>query len=295
MAPVDGCTRYRCFSPRRQWLPVVTLLAVVAALLLLAAHAPPGISYAIAGALALLCVDVFLVPIHVQLGSEGVTFRRLGWRQFVLYASIESVQVEQRAGLGTASGDGQTTSWTAYVIARFVLRDGTHIDVGTSVRELEPRGRHVLGSVEAFAGRDETATAMVGQVRAHLRATQEHAVNTSPIETELARGGRSVDAWLRDLSTFGEASGGTYRGAALDTEALWAVLENPVATPSARVGAAIVLRRVVASRDRSRVRAIVEHCSAPRLRVALETTLSEEDVGESARIDAIRKVRGREG
>ena len=60
----------------------------------------------------------------------------------------------------------------------------------------------------------------------------------------LRRNGESPRDWLARLDVTGQtlAAGAGYRGTTLDSEDLWAILEDPEAEPDLRAAAARVLR-----------------------------------------------------
>ena len=88
----------------------------------------------------------------------------------------------------------------------------------------------------------------------------ESAEVAGALATALARGSLSPRAWFSRLRTVGANEGIHYRVAAVPSEELWAVVENPTATASDRAAAAVALRG--ASEDDIRVRLV---------RVATET------------------------
>ena len=69
-----------------------------------------------------------------------------------------------------------------------------------------------------------------------------------------------------------------YRQAAVPRDQLWEVVEGAAADPSARVLAAEALSTTTLDADdRARLRIAAEHCAEPRVRVALEQLLDDED------------------
>ncbi|RYZ66758.1 MAG: hypothetical protein EOP08_04245 [Proteobacteria bacterium] len=98
------------------------------------------------------------------------------------------------------------------------------------------------------------------------------------METQLARGERSRGEWVAALRRRAEAGQESYRLAAVPAEQLWAVLENPEADPSARIGAALTLRIQTGPEPALRQRlAVASRATAlPEVRSATEILAGEE-------------------
>jgi len=91
----------------------------------------------------------------------------------------------------------------------------------------------------------------------------------------LDRAGRTIAEWTEAVRRLPNA--GSFRQAALDIEDLEKVVADPKAPIERRVGAALALR------DPAKVRVAAEQSADPKVRVALEATLEEdEDVIERA-------------
>jgi hypothetical protein len=146
-------------------------------------------------------------------------------------------------------------------------------------------------------------TALVSQVTAAaLRARglgpQKNDV-TGRVDV-LRRNGENARDWLVRLDMAGQmlSSGPGYRGNTLDTEDLWAILEDPEAEPDLRAAAARVLRHAPDTKVRidAAVAAVRDEAAGKRLRVAIRDDLdaaSEEltqlDASEAA--EAAKRLR----
>src|SRR5262249_54758348 len=105
----------------------------------------------------------------------------------------------------------------------------------------------------------------------------------------LRRKGETAREWLVRLDMAGQmlASGTGYRGNTLDTEDLWAILEDPEAEAELRAAAARVLRHAPDTRVRidAAVAAVREESTNRRLRIAIRDDL-EAASQELAYLDA---------
>jgi len=90
-------------------------------------------------------------------------------------------------------------------------------------------------------------------------------------ESFFARGERSFAEWVARMRGLLDRGTG-FREVRLDRDDTLRVLEDPDASPEARVGAALA----VASAEPARVRVVAETCASPKLRVALEAAADGE-------------------
>lgn len=123
---------------------------------------------------------------------------------------------------------------------------------------------------------------------------------------QLRRNGESPRDWLTRLDMAGQmlASGSGYRGNTLDTEDLWALLEDPEAEPELRAAAARVLRHSTQPDTRVRIEAAVaavrDETTNKRLRIAVRDDLDGASqelafLDASERIDANTPMRMQQG
>jgi hypothetical protein len=184
---------------------------------------------------------------EVRLGSDGLLIRRwVGKSRFVPFSAIESAST-QGANVG------------------ILLHDGTaiHLHVGTG----KPTG------TDAEEAASQTRRDIVARVNEALTRAGRPLADASA--ALLVRAGRSTKDWLLDLTiTTGEAA--SYRVSAVPREELWRMVEDPALSPTARAGAAVVLREALDEEERTRLRSAAEACAAPRLRVALDAVATAE-------------------
>jgi hypothetical protein len=101
----------------------------------------------------------------------------------------------------------------------------------------------------------------------------------------LRRGGENVRAWLARVDVMASAltAGAGYRGASIDVDDLWAILEDPDAEQELRIAAARMLSRADGQGTRVRIDAAIatvhDEKAARRLRVAI--TEASEAVAEA--------------
>jgi hypothetical protein len=136
------------------------------------------------------------------------------------------------------------------------LHDGTKIAMFLGCG---PRSR--------FPGNERFVDATRALTRTIQRELTRHRDGAHSSSLLLERGGRPASAWLRDLPTLNAES---YRRPSLPAEELWRIVENPSAPPTARAGAALVLRDNLDSAGCVRLRRAAEACAAPHLRAALD-------------------------
>jgi len=131
----------------------------------------------------------------------------------------------------------------------------------------------------------------VGQSEeARVAFVQQH--GTAGVEALVARGGRALDRWLRELRALATAR--EYREVTIDTERLWLVVGDVTAPAEARAGAAVALSPVLDADLRRQLRITSDTCAEPKLRVALRKVAEgaeERDVDEAVAALVQDKVR----
>jgi hypothetical protein len=212
------------------------------------------------GTMALVAAAVGFVRLSTQtftIGDDGLLVQRFLRKRFVPWASVASLQREVRYN---RNGPMVSRGFT-------VERDsGNGFFVDTTLERMRPgmfEGDHLYDAAHA--------------AHARARRIQPRAADV------LARGARPTHEWLRQLATAREVR---YRVAAIPDEELVAVLANPSAEKTARVGAAICLAR--AGEDaRAKVRVAVEDIAAPEVRAAALAALSDDEEALAAALDAL--------
>lgn len=136
---------------------------------------------------------------------------------------------------------------------------------------------------------DPRQSALVARIRAGMARVRERATN--PEEDRCAVGGRSLATWSESLAQSTQQT--DYREAPAQRDALLTIVEDPEAEPTARAGAASVLRRVGLTDDeRRRVRVAAKETISPRVRVALEK-VADETVRDDVAHKAVLRVASR--
>lgn len=131
------------------------------------------------------------------------------------------------------------------------------------------RRDYELGSAEDLAR-------LVQNVRE--RASLPSAERDANIGALLARGAQPTEAWLASARKQGAPGNESYRATTLPEDRLWAVVEDPGADPTARVGAAIALRTQLRIAEvGQRIRVAAGTTALPEVRDALSEIAEEED------------------
>jgi hypothetical protein len=230
-----GAVHFRALPPWAKHLRWLTLALTMWPLVFMAPlrNLPAWGIAALAALYGVILLPV-LLPQRVDIGHDGVSLRWLGRERFIPFADIESA-------LGTAFG------------VDLVLRDGRRVEI-----RLTHRKHSKVVQMKAILARiREGDVAQLSLARADEEAL-------------LARGGRDLEAWMRAMRALGASASGGYRAAAIPRERLWAIVESPVADPSAREGAAIALSALLDEADRARLATLAQDTAQPRLRVALD-------------------------
>lgn len=230
-------------------------------------------SKALAAIVALLPFLAFIVAqvhsMELRAGTDGVLLRWFGTTRFHSYQDIRRCVLLDDSGTETGN-DG--------TILRLELRSGRTVELRS-------------GGLGLDGGRFENGVWLVDWITRCI----ETAASSAPPEsaTALERGERPIPAWLADLAQ--RAQGRGYRGAALDREDLLQVVESTAAAPTARVGAAALLRKTgLQDEERGRLRVVAETSVSPRLRIALEAAADagvEEDAFDERVARAAREPR----
>jgi hypothetical protein len=231
--------------------------AVAMAVMLLSRHflhaAGPWPFISILGAFMLLVV----FPAKVTVGVDGVLLKWLWQSRFIPMSDIVTIHAE-----------GPTR-------IRLELRDGRVEIISTA--SAKQRGRRGV-----FTERRDMILARIREAWQTHRARGPGA----DVATIVARGTRSLEEWKRALATL-EAADAGYRQAALREEDLWRVVEDPRASEDARAAAALLLRKGLDEPGKARVRVAAEATASPKLRVALEASISDDDAAALAALDEV--------
>ncbi len=200
--------------------------------------------WALGALLALWAVAIAtsFLPTTLTVGADGVLIEKLWRRRFVPFSAIESI------GASAAHAD-------AIVL---YLRDGKgEIEIRTRPNDKKTTIRSAREARDAARERLAQAFAAYG---ARERSDDSAAL--------LTRGSRTNEEWLGTLKTFKGDAG--YRAPVIPDEHLWRIALDPSAEPSARAGALVSLRDSLDDEGHARVRAAVDACASPRVRIALD-------------------------
>lgn len=240
--PSSSAAHFRALPP---WAKHIRWLAIVLTaspwVLINVLRMIPAWGIAILGALyGLILLPTFL-PQRVDVGHDGVFLRWLGNKRFIPFSAIEIVS-------GSKVGVDLFLRGERHVEIRLTQKDGA---ASVQVNALVARIREGIAAQSGLTRADE--------------------------EAFLARTGRDLETWMRDMRALGGGELGGYRAAAIPRERLWAVVENPAADPSAREGAALALSASLDADDRSRLATVAQKTAQPRLRIALDGVSREPD------------------
>lgn len=240
--PSASAAHFRALPPwakHIRWLAILLTASPWVLVNVLRFVPPWGIALLVA-LYGVILIPTFL-PQRVDVGHDGVFLRWLGNKRFIPFSAVEIVS-------GNKLG------------VDLFLRGERHVEIRLTQKD---------GSADA------QVNALVARIKEGIAA--QAGLTRADEEAFLARTGRDLDSWMRDMRTLGAGEMGGYRAAAIPRERLWAVVENPAADPSAREGAALALSATLDADDRSRLAALAQKTAQPRLRVALDGVSREKD------------------
>lgn len=207
-------------------------------------------------------VTGLLTRTHLHIGADGIVIRWFRTERFIPYDAIENIESYEEKRF-------QRRRWAG---VHLLLESGETITlpIASAGQVGGPRVRLVTNRLqEAFADHQRGARAAV--------------------EARLMRGEQQMHAWVRSLRRAGAGAGANHRIAPVPTDRLLEVVEDPHADPIMRANAAIALGADTEHAEiRSRVRVAAQATAAPRLRVALEKAVENED--EAALAEALAAV-----
>ncbi len=205
--------------------------------------------------LVILLVPVLLFlwawPSRIVIGADGVHTSWLGRRRFVPFREVTGMEPSMSALL-LSNAD-----------VALMLRGGGRV-------ELAARRRY---DSDAQQGGDDRA--LVRRLEEALRAHELHKAE-GDLRGLLARGGRTVREWVRQVRATRDAQGAGYRGVSIPEEQLVAIVQDPSAEASLRAGAALALRAGRGDACRQALVEAAKACAEPRLRVALRVVAESE-------------------
>jgi hypothetical protein len=228
------------WAHRMRWLTIV-LTTSPWILFNLLRHMPGWTVIVVVGLYGVIALPMVL-PQKLAIGDDGILLRWAGRRRFVPFGLLR----EARA-----------------------TKLGVELELEDQ-REIEIRLTH---RADAEVSRRTAILKRIGEGLMHHRAL-------APAEDEalLTRGERDIDVWIQEMSVLGTEGADGYRAIAIPRERLWSILENPVADPSARQGAALALRVRLDDEERERLASIGHKSASPRMRIALDAVMRVSDV-----------------
>ncbi len=209
----------------------------------------------------LLMAASFVMPSHVTVGGDGVLVQWLRWKRFVPIGDIGSAVVFDE-GMGRNRRVGVLLS---------LPREELRIPVG-SIWDLE-RAKALLERID--------------EVKATRNAKAIGDTAADGFLAQIERKAKSTKEWLDELRAIGTGALATHRIAPVAPETLLRVVEDPQAPKPARVAAAVALKSSGDEDAVRRVRVAAETAAHPKLRVALERSIEED---EAALIEAVDEL-----
>ncbi len=216
---------------------------------------------------------MWMIPLHVTIGDDGLYLERLGRRRRVPFGSIRA--------LGAVAEEPNT------VVVE--LDSGEHIPLRVSAITPSKTSNQLEG---ALAIRHEVPPEMPetellrSALRSALDAFRKREAHADAAAL-LARSGRPTREWIRELAKPRAES--AYRGGLTSTEVLLRIVDDPGADPTARAGAVLAMRGKLDDEGKARVRVAAEASASPRVRVAIEAALNEDEEAVAAAIDEVDK------
>jgi hypothetical protein len=254
-------------------LPFAIMSAV-----LMAKEAPDALPLIALGFLAILVVSSLRIfSRKLTVGSDGITISGFWGKRFIPYADVTSVN--------------------------------RYSDVATSARRRRRRvrGRNEIlysGVAVHLRGNEDVLLPIVrGDVPTDelLGASEriEEALNAwrsaRPIHNAtIDRAGRATHEWISSLRELGASDKATYRVAAVDREALFAIVEDPANQASSRAAAAVAIGAKLDEEARTRLRASAAAIADPKLRVAIEHVADEKEEALIDLLDELAPIEMRE-
>jgi hypothetical protein len=198
-----------------------------------------------------------LLPAKVTVGLDGVLVKWLWQKRFIPMSDIVTIHAE-----GPTRIRLELTGGRVEIISTASAKQRSRTGVFTERRDM-----------------------ILARIR---EAWQTHRARGpgADVATIVARGTRSLEEWKKALATLESADAG-YRQAALREEDLWRVVEDPRASEDARAAAALLLRKGLDEPGKARVRVAAEATASPKLRVALEASISDDDAAALAALDEV--------
>ncbi|MEM6788195.1 MAG: hypothetical protein AAF928_07755 [Myxococcota bacterium] len=239
-----------------RWKLTLLLMPIMVMVLVVSAVAERMLEFPLAFPLVMTLVGALVAPFivgpqRVEVGADGVRLSWLGRRKFIPTTAIERAFVE------LVPLDARGVQHRHRVVIE--RRDG------------QPPVRIPISQDQTDFGRAETIAARIRGIL-QGRERRVHAASA-----HLRREPRQpLSAWVKRLRGLRQQA--SHRRSAVSRDALWATLEDATALPLDRAAAAVALRdETLAAPERRRIEVAARATVAPRLRIALERTLEDEE------------------
>jgi len=214
-----------------------------------------------------------VVPAQVTVGTDGISFRRFGRGDFI---SLDGVA-------DAFAVDTDTTFNATLCVVRLIGDDGS------VVRELVvDQKKHGPFSEGIHRAVDARANALAARIREviYLRRARDNTFNPRT----LARRERELHEWLHALRSLLTRTTGFRDEEPPTPEALLAIVEDGSAAAIDRAAAAIALSQADDA-IKQRVRVAADATAAPRLRVALEAAIDQDEQKLASALEEIERAR----
>ncbi len=205
---------------------------------------------------------VTMAPSRVTIGGDGILLEWLRWKKFVAIGDLLSARVfDEGMGRNRRVGISMLTKTQGEV--RVALGGAWSVDKAHALVE---RIDEVRSAGAAAATGEAAASGFIAQIGELAKSTKE---------------------WLSELRALGAGTLATHRVAPIAPDTLLRLVEDAAAPPRARVAAAIALRASGDGDAERRVRVAAETAAHPKLRVALERTIGDDD---EALVEAVEEL-----
>lgn len=248
----------------RTFATIFGAMGITFAIALLASVIAPPLA-ALAPLSMVLMLLAFVIPSRVTVGGDGVLVEWLRWKRFVPIAEIRSAALFDE-GMGRNRRVGVNLALRNEIVR-------IHVGAGLAM---------------------EKAKALLERIDEVRSAKGAKAIGEVATETFLARVARTTKdtkAWLADLRALGTGELATHRVAPVDPETLLRLVDDPQAPAPARVAAAVALKSSGHGDADQRIRVAAETAAHPKLRVALERSIEDDEAALIEAVDELEAAR----
>jgi hypothetical protein len=204
-----------------------------------------------------------LAPSRITIGGDGILLEWLKWKKFIALTDLLSARVFDE-GMGRNRRVGILLLTKSQGEVRVAVGGGWNVEKAQALVE---RIAEVRAAGKAAAIGEAAANGFIAQIGEAAKSTKE---------------------WLAELRALGSGAMVTHRVAPIAPETLLRVVEDATAPPPARVAAAVALKASGDVSAQARVRVAAETAAHPKLRVALERTIEDDEVALVEAVDALK-------